>query len=766
MYDNAGVYEDAPVVLEVYSNSARDWFVAIVVREERDAITLRFLDHMGAKREKLSYWSDSRVARLGTHIIDLPPGVVAVPSSTRPGEVSYADPEAQRRFATVDLVWQAYLERHLLGENEEEGHSWPSSPVRPIDGSPSLALAHVPPPDAAPDYLPPYAAADYYGGGGAYDAVRLEHYAALPAMPSSFDGGTSLGSPAGRRPSLGSPAGCRPSLGSSAVARPSQAPALEEFMDESAEEEAARALLAEILGRERGLTGGDRNDATARAPWPELSYLPATHEFMPGVDVGCGYGQHADYESPIVFCMDECPESGGVPYPPAGPGYVPERSFRCGYDGHAVYESPSDSCTDEGQNLPSLQSCDVTPYADTHGEAVCHSLRCDSFDRRRTSYSDVGNAELALPSASPLRAGTEGPRVSFYAPEGPFVVAAPATSKKVVALAALPPGAACGRKAVGIGVAAGAFEVSAAASDYVGACSSTSCPERAAVATPQVAQSPLAPAVGMPSARQPQPLKPVRDFLGLDAAAPVQPHAHAWAPAAVHAHAPLASRPPTSAPGSVQRATQDYRCAQNQHLQALRRDCSLDGPAMAPLPGFRDTSDAGAPTRRELLAPSSLVSRESFEYVRPPDLAQAVCAPCIAGKVELPAFGMATISGGGGSQEAYLKMHGALASRESFQRLAHVEAARAQVERENAQMEQNEREMARLQRELARSDALGAWREQEGLPAFRRSESRYESPPLAASLAAPLAQGGTFVAPVDHGKGPERLMAGPPKPRS
>lgn len=106
---------DVPIVLEVFSNSTQGWYVAIVVANTDGALTVRFVDEQGERREKGAYCKDPRTAYFGTHTgWAAPPGVTTMPSATRPGQVSYLDQVAQQKFATAELAWQAYLERHLV----------------------------------------------------------------------------------------------------------------------------------------------------------------------------------------------------------------------------------------------------------------------------------------------------------------------------------------------------------------------------------------------------------------------------------------------------------------------------------------------------------------------------------------------------------------------------------------------------------------------------------------------------------------------------
>merc|ERR1719230_1433180 len=101
-----------PAVVEVFSNTARAWFVAVVIHSSAEVLTVRFMDSSGHAREKGVYNDDPRLAPFGTHVglSLLPPGFDAVPSSTRPGEVSYLDLAGRKKYASPALAWQAYLE--------------------------------------------------------------------------------------------------------------------------------------------------------------------------------------------------------------------------------------------------------------------------------------------------------------------------------------------------------------------------------------------------------------------------------------------------------------------------------------------------------------------------------------------------------------------------------------------------------------------------------------------------------------------------------
>merc|ERR1712232_616827 len=201
----------------------------------------------------------------------------------------------------------------------------------------------------------------------------------------------------------------------------------------------------------------------------------------------------------------------------------------------------------------------------------------------------------------------------------------------------------------------------------------------------------------------------------------------------------------------------------------------------------------------------------------------AGCRGLDDGKVELPSFGFPTVPesrrspgnsvpGNLNSQDAYLSMVGAQASPESFERVAHLEEARAQTEREMAAADAMERQIAAMavrerfkQRAAAHEEAsLGAMPCRSGgggLPAFPGGACREgyghaqqrsfmladrersfmhadmdvlplpsggyrEMPGQAHESAATraLPSVGPCVAPAEmsHG-GPERLMMGPPK---
>mgnify|MGYP002804529487 FL=1 len=107
---------DVPAVLEIFSTSADGrWFVGLVVKQDaQNLLTIRFLDEHGERKEKVLSCDAPEVDYFGTHLgWPSPPGVVAVPSTTRKGQVSYLDPNLKQKFATPELAWQAHLEHHL-----------------------------------------------------------------------------------------------------------------------------------------------------------------------------------------------------------------------------------------------------------------------------------------------------------------------------------------------------------------------------------------------------------------------------------------------------------------------------------------------------------------------------------------------------------------------------------------------------------------------------------------------------------------------------
>lgn len=126
---------DVPAVVEIYSKSSAKgggWFVGLVVKRSSDSLTVRFLDSSGEQKEKLLSYAASEVDYFGTHLgWPAPPGVMAVPSSSRKGQVSYLDPQLQQKFASPELAWQAYLEHRL------------TKPVKELTLSQELAQARA-----------------------------------------------------------------------------------------------------------------------------------------------------------------------------------------------------------------------------------------------------------------------------------------------------------------------------------------------------------------------------------------------------------------------------------------------------------------------------------------------------------------------------------------------------------------------------------------------------------------------------------------------
>jgi len=134
---------EGSAVVEIFSDSEGSWFVAIVVLAEPRALLVRFLDARGEPREKaVRYDDDAHVACLGTHLANaLPPGVVAVPSTSRPGQLAYFDAEVECKYGTPELAWQAYLERHLLADDQEEFVGDSTSGVAGDSLAPALAAS-------------------------------------------------------------------------------------------------------------------------------------------------------------------------------------------------------------------------------------------------------------------------------------------------------------------------------------------------------------------------------------------------------------------------------------------------------------------------------------------------------------------------------------------------------------------------------------------------------------------------------------------------
>jgi len=133
--DSPSAANPQPLVLEVFSNSEKAWHVGIVMGTKDGMVTVRFLGASGEKRQKAAFQQDPMFAQFGTYIGDqLPPGVVKVPSTTRPGQYSFFDQSAQRKFATLELVWHAYLEKRLIDEETSPcGNSQPmATPTAPI----------------------------------------------------------------------------------------------------------------------------------------------------------------------------------------------------------------------------------------------------------------------------------------------------------------------------------------------------------------------------------------------------------------------------------------------------------------------------------------------------------------------------------------------------------------------------------------------------------------------------------------------------------
>ncbi|CAJ1422200.1 unnamed protein product [Effrenium voratum] len=124
---------DVPAVVEIFSHSSSAWFVGLVVKNANGYLTIRFIDNEGERKEKLVSCEGSDVAYFGSHLGWIsPPGVVAVPSASRAGEVSYLDASLRQKFASPELAWQAFLEHQL-----DKAPSCARSPEGPLSSSPA-----------------------------------------------------------------------------------------------------------------------------------------------------------------------------------------------------------------------------------------------------------------------------------------------------------------------------------------------------------------------------------------------------------------------------------------------------------------------------------------------------------------------------------------------------------------------------------------------------------------------------------------------------
>lgn len=161
--------EADPSVVEVFSNTARTWFVGLVIadRDANGLLLVRFLDDEGRPREKASHPEDPRIAAFGTHIGHslLPPGFEVVPSSSRHGDHSYLDSVERRKYGSRPLAWQAYLEKQLLGEDSASpSMPLPKSAMMPapsaVTAPPSVVMTMPPAPTSSAVTKVPPAPAD------------------------------------------------------------------------------------------------------------------------------------------------------------------------------------------------------------------------------------------------------------------------------------------------------------------------------------------------------------------------------------------------------------------------------------------------------------------------------------------------------------------------------------------------------------------------------------------------------------------------------
>lgn len=88
------------------------WLPALVVSANSETLVIYFLDS-GMFCELSLHQSDERLAPIGTHEQQPPPGFGAVQSHSRPGRQSYLDQMVGVKYASLELVWRVHLEREL-----------------------------------------------------------------------------------------------------------------------------------------------------------------------------------------------------------------------------------------------------------------------------------------------------------------------------------------------------------------------------------------------------------------------------------------------------------------------------------------------------------------------------------------------------------------------------------------------------------------------------------------------------------------------------
>eukprot|EP00397_Hematodinium_sp_SG-2012_P034428 GEMP01036930.1.p1 GENE.GEMP01036930.1~~GEMP01036930.1.p1 ORF type:complete len:534 (+),score=129.81 GEMP01036930.1:50-1651(+) len=126
---------------EVFSSSYQRWFVASVIDNDTEVVTVRFFVDDDMKEKSLRI-SDPMLAPLETNIRDMPPHFECVPSTSRPGEVSYLELATGIKYLDLQCAWQVHYKSILppsyQGEDMNRGVSRGAAyshplPIRPDD---------------------------------------------------------------------------------------------------------------------------------------------------------------------------------------------------------------------------------------------------------------------------------------------------------------------------------------------------------------------------------------------------------------------------------------------------------------------------------------------------------------------------------------------------------------------------------------------------------------------------------------------------------
>jgi len=125
------------LMVEVYCLEAQQWLVGRVGATHGETVTVYTFNATGAFSQRSFATGDSCLASFGTHVTGPPPGFQAVPSVSRPGQLTYVNIATEVKYRCAEHAWQEYFNGLL-----PVVHEGTAKVLRPRESHQEEAQAH------------------------------------------------------------------------------------------------------------------------------------------------------------------------------------------------------------------------------------------------------------------------------------------------------------------------------------------------------------------------------------------------------------------------------------------------------------------------------------------------------------------------------------------------------------------------------------------------------------------------------------------------